>query len=180
MWTPQGACFRTASRSSVAPSRFYTMRAAYARHGLEVNAKRSHSREFDVVLWEAQSDGISGYLRAAIPRSMALTCLTVQVACLGYSINSLLQVLAGPWIAILVYRRRLMSLLQCVVDGIKGKRGGDIAGRPPELRTKLLTKSDRSIRRAFRSTGPARPIGGLRRRFGGLPVAELRCTKACP
>ena len=83
----------------------------YGREGLTPHPKKTFRRQTEAEFWGTKLNGISGSCRANPSRLIPLLFLTSRTAALGIASIGLLEVLAGSWVSVLQYRRRMMSLL---------------------------------------------------------------------
>ena len=113
------------------------MRGAYSASGLRINTEKSIHRQFLASFWGARVDGLSGDVRAPIERGLALAGLTLAVARLGFSSVNLLTVLAGSWVAIFAFNRRLMCILELIFEAQRGRRQEDVLRLSQRLRAEL-------------------------------------------
>ena len=90
----------------VGQKRFDLVGHAYEYVGLIKNQKKGIRRQFHETFWGGDVDGIRGVSCAPIACVMALCLITISVIDLGFASVALLQVLAGSWVSVLVYRRR--------------------------------------------------------------------------
>ena len=87
------------------------MGLAYEAVGLRRHPKKMVRRAFHSTLWGAEVDGVGGTARAPVPRAMAFGALCAEVAALGLATPALLSCLAGSLVAVMLFRRRMLSLL---------------------------------------------------------------------
>eukprot|EP00438_Fugacium_kawagutii_P011433 Skav235906 [mRNA] locus=scaffold256:299189:305925:- [translate_table: standard] len=82
-------------------------------------------------------DGVRGYVRGNIPRAASLCWVTAKVIELGLCSVGLLEAIAGGFVSLFTFRRRLMSLLDLVYDAQGGREQGDVVALSPALRDEL-------------------------------------------
>ena len=117
------------------------MRRAYAQHRLQVNESKSVRRVTRHTFWGADLDGVRGQVGPPAPRLQALCALTLDVARLGVATVELLMVLAGSWVSVLVFKRRMLSLLDLIFVATQGRSLEVMLALSGELRTELLLLS---------------------------------------
>lgn len=83
----------------------------YGREGLTPHLKKKFRRQTKPEFWGTKLNGVSGTFKANPSRLIPLLFLTSPTATLGIASIGLLEVLAGSWVAVLQYRRRMLSLL---------------------------------------------------------------------
>lgn len=91
---------------------------AYAGCKLEVNLKKEFRNQTDARFWGIELDGKKGLVRGSSLRMWPLVVITARVAMLGLCTVSLLEALAGSWVALLSVRRRLMSVMNSIIEGV--------------------------------------------------------------
>ena len=91
---------------------------AYAGCKLEVNLKKEFRNQTDARFWGIELDGKKGLVRGSSLRMWPLVVITARVAMLGLCTVSLLEALAGSWVALLSVRRRLMSVMNSSIEGV--------------------------------------------------------------
>ena len=87
------------------------MHSGYIEAGLVWRETRSGRRLSQATLWGGEIDRVRGTIRAPGKGSSALIFITMRVIELGVSTVGLMYMLAGSWVSILVYRRRLLCSL---------------------------------------------------------------------
>ncbi len=85
---------------------------AYERVNLVAHAEKASRRQLRTVIWGAEIDGLKGTARVPVQRVITLSAITADIASLGWSSVKQLSSLLGMWIAALLYRRPMLSLLQ--------------------------------------------------------------------
>ena len=97
--------------SQEAKKRIAAMEAQYSAVGLETHPKKSFRDSLEASFWGAHVDGKAGLVRANPQRvipMMSIVCRTLQLGCASVG---LLEAIAGVFISIFTFRRRLFSLL---------------------------------------------------------------------
>ena len=87
----------------------------------------------------AELDGRKGLIRALVARVKALCLVTYQIAGLGFATPGLLHIISGSWVSVLLFRRRLLCLLDLIVEAVRGKHDEDIVQLSPSLRLELIS-----------------------------------------
>eukprot|EP00438_Fugacium_kawagutii_P004856 Skav221077 [mRNA] locus=scaffold3118:408562:418463:- [translate_table: standard] len=99
---------------------------AYLQHDLEAHPAKTFRGQDRAESWGVLLDGVTGFLRPNPKRLVPLLELTSAVARLGYATMTLLEVLAGSWVAILQLRRRSMCLLEHIYAAQVGRQATDV------------------------------------------------------
>ena len=118
--------------------RFDAINEVYAAVGLTPHPDKKTRRSYHYTAWGTDIDGVRGLVRAPVPRVLALAHITVHIVRIGCCTAGLLDVLAGSWIACLIYRRRMMCLLDLIYDGKRGHYPDEILKLSEPLKTELL------------------------------------------
>lgn len=106
----------SADASPSAPKRLGPIKEMYAQVGLPVNEKKEFVNSPKGSFWGCEIDGIKGVMRPSSLRLWPLVMVTVRIATLGIVTYGLLESLVGSWVAILMFRRRLLSLLSLTFE----------------------------------------------------------------
>eukprot|EP00438_Fugacium_kawagutii_P000176 Skav214254 [mRNA] locus=scaffold2045:416029:421014:- [translate_table: standard] len=91
--------------------RLHMMLEEYTRKGLSSHPDKTFEASLHAEIWGGSVDGITGLVRAAPRRLIPLMDITICTAQLGVATVGLLQMLAGAWVSIFQYRKRMMVLL---------------------------------------------------------------------
>lgn len=102
------------------------MHDIYRRVGLEAHPTKGFADEEVAEFWGASVDGLEGLVRANIKRAISLTWVTSQVAKMQVCSVGLLEVLAGGYVSLFCFRRRLMSLLDLIYVMQAGRDRKDV------------------------------------------------------
>ena len=116
-----------------APLRFRKAEEGCARAHLVLHPDKKQRHQPRGTLWGGFIDGIEGSVRAPLARVLPLTVLTLQIAKLGICSVELLMVVAGSWVSVLAYRRRLMCLMEYIFWATAGRRLHDVLRLSPSL-----------------------------------------------
>ncbi|CAE7704626.1 PUX7 [Symbiodinium sp. CCMP2592] len=88
--------------------------------------------------WGLQVDGGSGLVRGSLKRAVPLLKVILDVLELGIVTVNLLEIIAGGLIALFVYRRRLMCLLQTIFSEIAQRSENTVLMLGFELKEELV------------------------------------------
>ena len=113
----------TGWKSKTARSRMHDM---YKRVGLEAHPTKGFADEEVAEFWGASVDGVEGLVRANVKRAISLVWVTRQVAKMQVCSVGLLEVLAGGFVSLFCFRRRMMSLLDLIYVMQAGRDRKDI------------------------------------------------------
>lgn len=102
------------------------MHAMYKRVDLEAHPTKGFDNVDCADFWGANVNGVSGLVRGNIGRAASLCWVTAQIASLGVCSVGLLEVIAGGFVALFCFRRRLMSLLSWIYAVQVGREQSDI------------------------------------------------------
>ena len=124
--------------SSLAADCFRRMRAGYEDAQLRLSIDKGLWRASEGTFWGAHIDGSSGLIRAPLERVLALSFMTIAVVRIGFCSVELAQVLAGSWVAIFMFRNRLLSLMDKLFEVPRQRLSTDIVQLSTDLKTELL------------------------------------------
>ncbi|CAE7517036.1 nmd3 [Symbiodinium sp. CCMP2592] len=88
-------------------------------------------------VWGALVDGDRGYIRGSLKRAAPLSRIILSVLQIGAVTAGLLEIIAGV-IALFIYRRRLMSLLESVFSETRGREQDEAFMLNEKLREELI------------------------------------------
>lgn len=88
--------------------------------------------------WGIDLDGGRGIVRGSLKRAIPLTGIILRMVKIGFATAELLQVLAGALISLLLYRRRLMALLDSLFDSYRNRLPRDIIKLEGPVKSDLL------------------------------------------
>ncbi|CAE7806062.1 fpr1A [Symbiodinium sp. CCMP2592] len=111
---------------------------AYKQAPLPVHQGKCFNDLHRASFWGSEVDGLCGWVRPSWSRVIPLVSLTIACIKLPVLSVSLLEVLAGSWIAVVSYRRRLMSLLNHIYLIQRGRSRKDVVRSTPGLRAELF------------------------------------------
>eukprot|EP00438_Fugacium_kawagutii_P019762 Skav203652 [mRNA] locus=scaffold2755:23567:26983:+ [translate_table: standard] len=95
-------------------SRRQRMHSMYTAVGLDAHPDKGFSQESEASFWGADVDGCEGLVRGNMVRAISLCWVTSKVASMKVCSVNLLEVIAGGFVSLFGYRRRLMSLLDWI------------------------------------------------------------------
>eukprot|EP00438_Fugacium_kawagutii_P018478 Skav222409 [mRNA] locus=scaffold4005:148863:154871:+ [translate_table: standard] len=101
----------TPQMSDSAKQRIASMEQQYRTVGLQTHPKKGFRDSVDASFWGAHIDGVAGLVRANPQRVIPMMAIVSRVVQLGYASISLLETIAGVFISVFSFRRRLFSLL---------------------------------------------------------------------
>ncbi len=108
-----------------------TMHDMYKQVGLDAHPSKGFADETVAEFWGASVDGVGGLIRANVSRCISLVWVTAQVARMGICSVGLLEVLAGGYVSIFGFRRRMMSLLDLVYVMQAGRERREVVRLSP-------------------------------------------------
>ena len=123
---------------SKARDRLRRIQEGYRLSNLIMNDSKAVSRSFSDTLWGGFIDGIAGTVQAPRTRTIALASITFEVVRLGFVTVGLLEVLNGSWISVLMYRKRMLCLMDLTFVAVKGRRAGDVLLLSSALKAELF------------------------------------------
>ena len=105
----------------------------YNKVGLEAHPSKGFGNQSKANFWGADIDGESGFVRANITRALSLCWIAQQVAALRLASVNLLESLAGGFVSIFSYRRRMLSLMDSIYSVQAQRSQADIVHLPIAL-----------------------------------------------
>lgn len=108
--------YKDGEQFSQGQQRIQVAREAYADAKLERNPKKGFLDQTHCRFWGIEIDVDKGLLRGSSTRLWPAILITLRTASLGLATVSLLESLAGTWIALLTPRRRML----CLMDNVFG------------------------------------------------------------
>ena len=85
---------------------------AYPSVGLKENHKKRKTDQAAGTILGGYLEGLSGFLMAPPFKVLILMNVTLRVCILGVATRELLEVLAGSWVYVIMFRRPGMSIMQ--------------------------------------------------------------------
>ena len=119
-----------ASSSLLSGERRQRMHNMYSSVGLDAHPTKGFSDSESCSFWGADVDGRKGLIRGNVTRAASLVWVTSRIATMGISTIGLLEVIAGGFVALFGFRRRLMSLLDMVYLMQGGRDRQDVIRLP--------------------------------------------------
>lgn len=105
----------------------------YQKVGLEAHPSKGFANQSKANFWGASVDGESGLIRANLTRAVSLCWIAQQVAAIRLASVGLLESLAGGFVSIFSYRRRMLSLLDSIYTVQADREQSDIIHLPITL-----------------------------------------------
>ena len=102
------------------------MHDMYKQVGLDAHPTKGFADELFAEFWGASVDGFEGLIRANVARCISLVWVISRVAHIGLCSVGLLEVLAGGFVSVFGFRRRLMSPLDLIYVMQAGRERQDI------------------------------------------------------
>ena len=106
------------SQACISSRRLESALRGYAAADLEVNMKKEFRTQLQARFWGIELDGEKGLIRPSSLRMWPVVLITARVAMLGLCSVSLMEALAGSWIALFSVRRRLMCCLELIFEAM--------------------------------------------------------------
>ena len=122
----------SSTSSSQTVDRRCRMHGMYDKVGLEAHPGKGFTEEESASFWGADIDGRVGLVRGNLVRAASLVWVATRVATLGICSIALLEILAGGFVSLFGFRRRMMSLLDYVYSLQGGRDRRDIILLPPD------------------------------------------------
>ena len=127
------------SLQTAADVRLRRAQQGYDEACLETNPKKRFSNQLMGRYWGVEIDGEKGLLRASSTRLWGTMLISLRVAQLGLATISLLETLAGSWIALLAPRRRFLCLMDVIFDALSVDDQKAVVRLSAELKGELLS-----------------------------------------
>ena len=124
---------RSESKGIAIGARRDRMHAMYNSVGLDAHPTKGFSDEVRASFWGADVDGDEGLIRGNVVRAASLCWITAKVASLGVSSIALLEIIAGGFVALFCFRRRMMCLLDLIYSVQAGRSRDDVVSLPSAL-----------------------------------------------
>lgn len=118
-----------------------SIHSLYKKVGLEAHPSKGFENQSRANFWGGDIDGEAGLIRANITRAVSLCWIAQQVASLRLASIGLLESLAGGFVSILSYRRRMLSLLDSIYSVQSNRQQSDIVHLPDTLVDELTLLS---------------------------------------
>eukprot|EP00438_Fugacium_kawagutii_P012357 Skav200003 [mRNA] locus=scaffold4475:38161:42612:+ [translate_table: standard] len=114
------------------------VRDKYEEVGLPRHPAKAVSGELRGTFWGGQLDGEAGTIRPSLKRVIPLCFIVLRMLQVGACTTELLEVVAGSFVSIFQYRRRLMSSIEEVYAAQRGQPRNAILKIYPELQDEML------------------------------------------
>lgn len=115
------------------------MQSAYKLESLIPHEEKAFRDSETASFWGIDLEGRRGVLRGAIRRAIPLCSIVMQIAALGHSTVDLLQIISGALISLLLYRRRMLCLLDAIFGSCRGREGREVVQLSGRCRSELLS-----------------------------------------
>ena len=117
--------------------RLRAMKEEYLQRDLVPHPSKTFEAESQAEFWGASVCGTSGLVRAAPRRLVPLIDITISTLTLGFATVALLQTLAGAWVSVLQFRRRMLCLLDEIYVAQHGRLQTDVVRLSRSLQDEL-------------------------------------------
>ena len=114
------------------------MKDMYIANGLCSHPDKEEVNATDLTSWGARCLGVTGWVSCPTSRIIYLTAFTVEVVRLGVATVALLESLGGSWVAVLMVKRRLLSVMDLIFEAGRGRSQNSVLRLSAELKTELL------------------------------------------
>lgn len=115
------------------------MQEKYKTVNLIPHEKKAFRDETHCSFWGIDFDGVLGIIRGSLKRAIPLAGIILRMIKIGYATSDLLQVITGALISLLLYRRRIMSLLDSLFDSFRNRDPRSIVELSGEVKGDLLS-----------------------------------------
>lgn len=115
------------------------MQEKYRSVNLIPHPKKAFRDETHCSFWGIDFDGVQGIIRGSLKRAVPLAGIILRLVKIGYATADLLQVISGALISLLLYRRRIMSLMDSLFDSFRNRDPRSIIELSGEVKGDLLT-----------------------------------------
>ena len=113
----------------------------YKSVGLIPHEEKAFRDSQTASFWGADLDGNRGLVRGALRRSIPLVGLILEIVKLGFCSVELLEVVSGSLVSLLLFRRRLLCLMDCIFQGVRGREKNMLVRLSRKLKSELLLLS---------------------------------------
>ncbi len=115
------------------------MQQTYKDVGLIPHETKAFRDQAKSSFWGVDLDGQRGHLRGSLKRAVPLAGLILRTVKAGVATGELLQTIAGSLISLLLFRRRLMALLDTLFDSYRNRHPTDIIALSGHVKGDLLS-----------------------------------------
>eukprot|EP00438_Fugacium_kawagutii_P003517 Skav224779 [mRNA] locus=scaffold4598:69178:73705:- [translate_table: standard] len=105
----------------------------YNKVGLQAHPSKGFANQTNASFWGADVDGEAGLVRGSIVRAISLCWVTSKVARMRVCSINLLEVIAGGFVSLFSFRKRMLSLLDGIYAIQRGKAEKDIISLPDSV-----------------------------------------------
>lgn len=109
------------------------MHDIYQKVNLQAHPTKGFANQTEASFWGADVDGSTGLVRGNVVRAISLCWVTSKIATMGICSVNLLEIIAGGFVSLFGYRKRLMSLLDLIYVVQGGRQQEDIIRLPTAL-----------------------------------------------
>ncbi len=110
----------------------------YKRVKLIPNEKKAFRDETEASFWGVDLSGSKGMVRGSLKRAVPLAGLLLRVVKLGHATGKLLEILAGSIISLMLFRRRMLALLDSLFASYRGRDRREIIALDGRTKSDLL------------------------------------------
>ena len=110
----------------------------YKKVKLIPNEKKAFRDVTDASFWGVDLSGKEGIVRGSLKRAVPLAGLLLRVVKLGHATGKLLEILAGSIISLMLFRRRMLALLDSLFASYRGRDRREIIALDGRTRSDLL------------------------------------------
>ena len=124
---------------SKAAEKAEAMQSAYKTEDLIPHEEKAFRDSGEASFWGIDLEGSRGVLRGSIRRAVPLCNIVLQIAALGFSTVDLLRIVSGALISLLLYRRRMLCLLDSIFESCRSREGREVVQLSGKCRSELLS-----------------------------------------
>ena len=110
----------------------------YKEVGLIPHPEKAFRDEERSTFWGTDFDGKRGLIRGSLNRAISLAWILLRVAKLGVCSVEFLQTLSGSLVSLMLFRRRVLSLLDMFFAATRGRNGNDVVQLSKRLVSEML------------------------------------------
>ncbi len=114
------------------------MQDKYKEVNLIPHEQKAFRDSSEATFWGAEVNGQEGTIRGSLKRAIPLAGIILQMVKIGFATSDLLQTISGSLIALFLYRRRFLSLMDSLFGSYRGCRGREIVRISGRLHDDLL------------------------------------------
>ena len=132
------ADYELGKNGSAGAVRAEQMQEVYRHTGLIPHEEKAFRDQENASFWGIDLEGRRGLIRGSIRRAVPLAHILLQLAEMGVATVDLLQTLAGALISLMLYRRRMLCLLDALFESYRGRGPREIVRLSGKCRSELL------------------------------------------